>query len=307
MSAKAKQKTQKTRVPMEGKVESCPEVLRARIFADLPWLVHGFSTRQGGVSKCYGGKTLNLGITPADEKDAVLRNRELFAQVLSPTDPTGVPWPLVQLKQVHSAIVLRVDTPAATPLAGDGLLTDTPGVLLTVKTADCTPILVVDTKHRVVGAYHAGWRGTAARIVEKGVGEMRRQFGSEPRSLLAAIGPCIRRCCYTVGEEVRAEFESQFSYAGELFHEVFNSESLHIRYPLLFLNQRAPGHGDPASEIHLDLAEANRRQLQEAGLKSAQIEIVEGCTACDTTRFFSHRAEFGNTGRMMAAIGIKAD
>ena len=157
-----------------------------------------------------------------------------------------------------------------------------------------------------MGAFHAGWRGTAARVVEKGIGEMRRQFGTDPSDLRAAIGPCIRKCCYIVGPEVQAEFESQFSYARELFHEVFNSNSLHVRYPLLFLNQRAPGHGDPASETHLDLVEANRRQLQDAGVAAEQIEIVEGCTACDTTRFFSHRAEFGKTGRMMAAIGIKS-
>lgn len=283
------------------------DILRARIFADFPWLAHGFSTRQGGVSNCYGAKTLNLGITPADEKTNVLRNRELFAHALGAVDSNGAPWPLVQVKQIHSSVVRRVDAASQEPLTGDGLITATPGLLLVAKTADCTPVLVVDTKRRVVGAFHAGWRGTAARIVEKGIGEIRRQFGSNPRDLRAAIGPCIRSCCYVVGAEVEAEFESQFSYARELLHEVFNSNSLHVRYPLLFLNQRAPGHGDPASEIHLDLVEANRRQLEDAGLKSSQIEVVEGCTACDTTRFFSHRAEAGNTGRMMAAIGIKPE
>src|SRR5262249_22697629 len=151
---------------------------------------------------------------------------------------------------------------------GDGLITATPGLLLAVKTADCVPVLVADVKQRAVGAFHAGWRGTAARIVEKGVGEMRRQFNSKPDNLQAAIGPCIRRCCYAVGDAVRAAFESQFSYAEGLFHEVFDSNSLHVRYPLLFLNKRAPGHGDPAMEIHLDLVEANRRQLQGAGVNA---------------------------------------
>ncbi len=144
-----------------------------------------------------------------------------------------------------------------------------------------------------------------ARIVEKGVGEMRRQFGSVPRDLRAAIGPCIRRCCYSVGSEVRAEFESQFSYAGELFEEVFDSNAIHVRYPLLFMNQRAPGHGDLGPEIHLDLVAANRRQLQDAGLRAEHISVIDGCTACDTSRFFSHRAEFGKTGRMLAVIGIR--
>ena len=284
-----------------------PEILRAPVFASLPWLVHGFSTRQGGSSICYGGHTLNLGVTPHDTKENLERNRAAFSDALHAMDDGGDRWPLVQLKQIHSAIVHRVKTAAREPLSGDGLITNTPGLLVAIKTADCVPVLVADIKRRVVGAYHAGWRGTVARVVEKGVGEMRRHFGSLPRDLRAAIGPCIRRCCYQVGAEVRFEFESQFSYAGDLFDEVFDSNAIHVRYPLLFLNQRAPGHGDLGPEIHLDLVEANRRQLEDAGVREEHISIVEGCTACDTTRFFSHRAEFGKTGRMMAVIGIRSE
>ncbi len=110
-----------------------------------------------------------------------------------------------------------------------------------------------------------------------------------------------------IGSEVRAEFESQFSYADDLFEEVFDSNAIHVRYPLLFLNQRAPGHGDLGPEIHLDLVEANRRQLEDAGLRAEHISVLDGCTACDTTRFFSHRAEAGQTGRMMAVIGIREE
>jgi polyphenol oxidase len=304
---RAQTKTTTQRSTKRQPIPSSLDILRAHVFADLTWLVHGFSTRQGGVSKCYGGKTLNLGLTPDDDRQAVLHNRELFAQALRATDASATSWPLVQVKQIHSSIVQRVDAATATPMTGDGLITNTPGLLLAVKTADCVPVLIVDVKRRVVGAFHAGWRGTAARIVEKGIGEIRRHFGSGPGDLRAAIGPCIRSCCYTVGEEVLAEFESQFSYARELFHDVFNSNSLHVKYPLLFLNQRAPGHGDPASEMHLDLVEANRRQLEDAGLAADRVEVIDGCTACDTTRFFSHRAEFGKTGRMMAAIGIKPE
>jgi hypothetical protein len=143
--------------------------------------------------------------------------------------------------------------------------------------------------------------------VEKGIGEMRREFGSQPRDLRAAIGPCIRSCCYQVGGDVRAEFQSQFSYADELFEEVFDSNAIHIRYPLLFLNQRAPGHGDLGPELHLDLVKANRRQLEDAGMRAESITVISGCTACETERFFSHRAEFGKTGRMMSVIGISPD
>ena len=281
------------------------EILYAEIFSGLPWLVHGFSTRPGGVSTCFGGRTLNLGVTQHDSAKNVDRNRALFVKALGAVKEDGTPWPLAQVKQIHSGIVRTVDAHCHPPLAGDGIITNTPALLLAIKTADCVPVLITDVKRRVVGALHAGWRGTAARIVEKGVGEMMRQFGSVPRDLRAAIGPGIRRCCYRVGSEVCAEFESQFSYADELFEEVFDSNAIHLRYPLLFLKQCAPGHGDLGPEIHLDLVEANRRQLQDAGVRSDRIEVVEGCTACDTTRFFSHRAEFGKTGRMMVVIGIK--
>ncbi len=274
----------------------------------MPWLVHGFSTRPGGFSTCYGGKSLNLGLTPDDAAKNVERNRSLFVQTASANEEhDDVVWSLLQVRQIHSAVVHAVNPPLPDPLAGDGLITGTPGLLLAIKTADCVPVLVADVKRRVVAAYHAGWRGTVARIVEKGIGEMRRQFGCAPRDLRAAIGPSIRRCCYAVGAEVRAEFESQFQYAGELFEEVFDSNAIHVRYPLLFLNQRAPGHGDLGPEIHLDLAAANRRQLEDAGVRTEHISVIDGCTACDTKRFFSHRAEFGKTGRMMAVIGIRVE
>ena len=282
------------------------EVLHAEVFSGVPWLVHGFSTRPGGVSTCYGDKSLNLGITAHDTHANVERNRELFEKAVGAVSDGGSPWPLVQVHQIHSAIIHRVDAPLAHAPAGDGMITSTPSLLLGIKTADCVPVLVADVKRRVVGAFHAGWRGTAARIVEKGVGEMRRQFKSNPRDLRAAIGPCIRKCCYSVGAEVRAEFESQFTYAAELFEEVFDSNAVHVKYPMLFLNQRAPGHGDLGPELHLDLVAANQRQLEDAGVRCDYISVVNGCTACATKRFFSHRAEFGKTGRMMAVIGIRA-
>jgi len=280
-------------------------VLRAEALAQLSWLVHGFSTRPGGVSICYGGRTLNLGFSQHDSRENVARNRALFLEAAGANSKDSGLWPLVRMKQLHSSVVHRVNAASLEPLAGDGLITCTPGLLLAVKTADCVPVLVADVERRAVGAFHAGWRGTVARVVEKGVGEMRYQFGSIPSDLRAVIGPSIRRCCYQVGTEVRAEFQSQFSYADVLFEEIFNANAIHVRYPLLFLNQRAPGHGELGPEIHLDLVEANKRQLQDAGIREEHISVVKGCTACDTKRFFSHRAEFGRTGRMMAVIGIR--
>ena len=176
---------------------------------------------------------------------------------------------------------------------------------LAVLTADCFPVLLVDTKKKAVGAFHAGWRGTVKRIVEKGVGIMRLEFGSRPEDIHAAIGPGIQQCSFEVGEEVEDAFHTQFAYAAELFHHVQESDAVRERYPMLFMNQRAPGHGDPCIKVHLDLREANRRQLLAAGVPEANITALKDCTVCQPRKFFSHRAERGKTGRQMALVGIQ--
>ena len=168
-------------------------------------------------------------------------------------------------------------------------------------------MLLVDPEKKAVGIFHAGWRGTLARIAQKGVGEMTRRFGSKPQDLLAAIGPGIHVCCYAVGEEVRSKFHSQFDYAAEIFQEVFRSEPVREKYPLLFMTARAPGHGKTGPELHLDLVKANRRQLEHAGLRQGNITASDLCTACRVDLLFSHRAEHGDTGRMMAVIGIRKE
>ncbi len=211
---------------------------------------------------------------------------------------------LVTLRQVHSDLVHRVAVAPEHPLVGDGLVTDTSGLVLAVLTADCLPVIVADRKRRAVGVFHAGWRGTVKRIVERGVGEMRRWFGSRPRDLSAVIGPGVHNCCYRVGEEVRENFESQFAYAAKLFHEVKESNPVREKYPLLFLTARAPGHSRLPVNIFLDLVEANRQQLLDAGVAAKNIGAVPLCTSCRTDLLFSHRAEQGKTGRMMGAVGI---
>ena len=270
----------------------------------LPWLVHAFSTRAGGVSRAYGGNALNLGFTKDDSPAAVERNRELLLKKLGVV--TGrKSWPLVTLRQIHSDIIHQVDGPSAHPLAGDGLITDTPGLLLAVQAADCIPVIVVDRKRRAVGVFHAGWRGTLKRIAQKGVGEMRKHFGSDPRDMVAAIGPGIQSCCYEVGEEVRTQFESQFADGASLFRELKESDPVREKYPLLFLTARAPGHGELPVRIFLDLVEANRRQLMDAGLAKKNIDASAPCTACHTDMLFSFRGEKGVTGRMMGVVGIR--
>lgn len=277
-----------------------PTVLRFTHLSKFPWLVHGFSTRVGGFSQAYGKDELNLGFTKDDSTAAVERNRAAFQ------DELGVAgWPLVTLRQVHSDIIRVVDSPPESPLVGDGVITATPGLLLAIQTADCLPIIVVDPKRRAMGVFHAGWRGTVQRIVEKGVGEMRGCFGSRTRDLEAAIGPGIHGCCYEVGAEVREKFESQFAYAKKLFREVEERDPVREKYPMLFLTARAPGHSELPKKIFLDLVEANRQQLLNAGVPAKNIEASPFCTKCRTDLLFSYRAEKGRTGRMMGVAGIR--
>lgn len=215
---------------------------------------------------------------------------------------------MVNLRQIHSDLIHHIsEVPKDNaPLAGDGMVTNVPGILLSVLTADCLPVILVDRKRRAVGVFHAGWRGTVKRIVEKGVGEMYRWFGTGPSDLKAAIGPGIRGCCYEVGPEVRSAFEAQFSYGSGLFRETKERNEVHERYPLFFLTARAPGHSELPKKIFLDLAEANRRQLIDTGVPAKNISDLGLCTFCKKDMFFSHRAEKGVTGRMMAAVGIRA-
>jgi YfiH family protein len=272
------------------------------------WLWHGFSTRMGGVSGAYctegEAPELNLGFTVTDERQNVEQNRLLLAEAVT-GDPTA---PLITLRQVHSNVLIHAvagDEGRANPRKADGVMTDDPGVLIGVQTADCVPVLVADRKRLVVAAFHAGWRGTVKRIVESGVGRMRMEFGSRPEDLIAAIGPCIGACCYAVGQEVVSSFESQFAYADVLFHEVDDADEVRRKYPMLFLTQRAPGHSPMGPNIHLDLVEANRRQLLDAGLGPKSIQKTGGCTSCHRKLFFSHRASQGDAGRMMSVIGIR--
>jgi copper oxidase (laccase) domain-containing protein len=119
------------------------------------------------------------------------------------------------------------------------------------------------------------------------------------------IGPGIHGCCYEVGEEVRTQFESQFSYADRLFRELKESDPVREKYPLLFLTARAPGHGELPPKIFLDLVEANRQQLLAAGVPGRSIEASPICTNCNPELLFSYRAEKGKTGRLMGVAGIR--
>ena len=289
-------------------------VVRAAGWERYPWLRHGFSSRAGGVSETYGPGSLNLGWTKDDDPKNVVENRKRFTHAVMRR--AGVR--LVTLRQTHTGVVRIVESgtpPLQTAdgkavMRGDAVMTDVSGLLLGVQVADCVPILVIDPKRKAVAAFHAGWRGTLKRIVERGIGRMRLRYGSKPEDLVAVVGPSIGGCCYSVGEDVKHEFESQFAYWEELFSEVYDSDPVKDKYPLLFLTARAPGHSNIGPQTHLDLWEANRRQLIDAGLTEKKIQVIGECTACTRVKnrglkYFSHRGESGFAGRMIAAVAIE--
>jgi YfiH family protein len=155
----------------------------------------------------------------------------------------------------------------------DALVTDLPGVVLTILTADCVPVLLYDPIRRAVGAVHAGWRGTHARIVPKTVETMQKRYGTDPRDLIVGIGPAIGGCCYEVGPEVAERF---------------------VAYPDALLPQTG-------GKYRLDTKEINRIQLIEIGVPETHIEVSPICTMCEHDRYFSYRAD-ATAGRFMSGI-----
>jgi len=275
------------------------QILELAPYKNLPWLVHGFSTRSGGTSTLDSGeRVLNLGLTDWDQRENVMKNRRVFQSAIRATDS-----PLVLLKQFHSAVALLLTASPEEPRKGDASFTNSCGILLGVQTADCVPILLVDATKRAVAAIHAGWHGTLARIAEKTVGEMRMHFGSNPADILAALGPAIGGCCYEVGTELVTEFTSQFADAAEYFDELRTGEEPN---PLQWLNMMPPGRQPPPKNVRLDLRKANRSQLLAAGLRDANIFVSNLCTACHTDLFFSYRKEGAKSGRLLAIIGVKS-
>jgi len=291
------------------------KVLREPSLKKLDWLVHGFSTRPGGVSvleqKGSGArrkaeeKVLNLGFTDWDSRERVLANRKKFLGAIGASKMRPV-----TLKQIHSDVACGVG--ASGPANGespqaDALFTRESGTLLIVQTADCVPILLADVRQRAVAAVHSGWRGTVQRIAAKTLGRMQMEFGTRPRDVIAALGPAIGPCCYEVGSDVAKEFHSQFANAREWFDGSFDALAAGENDPnwLPWLTMRPPGHPPPAPTVQLDLIAANRAILvDDAGVLPENIHVSGYCTACRTDLFFSYRRECV-TGRMMAAIGIR--
>jgi purine-nucleoside/S-methyl-5'-thioadenosine phosphorylase / adenosine deaminase len=272
-------------------------ILQVPAFTKIPWLVHGFSTRPGGVSDVDGEKVLNLGAVEWDSRENVEENKRRFQSVLGASDLA-----LVSLHQIHSDVVRSFTSAPPNHCKGDASATNRPGLVLGVRTADCAPVLVVDPKKRVVAAIHAGWRGTLQRIVTKTIGQMQMEFGCRPQDLLAAIGPTIGPCCYEVDTEVAVAFAAKFGNAAEFFDELRTGDEPN---PLQWLNMMPPGHQPPPNKVLLDLPKANRLQLLEAGLRERNIFVSDLCTACRRDLLFSYRREGARSGRLMSVVGIR--
>ncbi len=242
-------------------------------------VLHAFSDRYGGVSRPPFA-SLNVGLHVGDDAAAVQENRRRLCRALGIDQEA-----LVAARQVHGATVAVVDgddrgrgafaLSDAVPGA-DALVTDAPGVVLLALFADCVPVFLFDPVRRTVGLAHAGWKGTAGGIARRAVQTLHDAFGSSPSDCHAAVGPAIGPCCYEVGEDVAGVF-------GDAGADIVTR------------------HGP---RFRLDLWEANRRQLEAAGVPRENITVARLCTRCMRDTFFSHRGDGGRTGRMAAVIGL---
>lgn len=243
------------------------------------------STRLGGVSEGQFA-TLNLTKSRGDNKEHVLENFSRIAAAFG-TDLQHC----ISSNQVHEATVLRVGKEDAgmglvRPMewdSADGLVTNEPGLVLATFYADCVPLLFVDPVKRAVGASHSGWRGTVGRIGQKTVEIMQREFGTDPANLLVGIGPSICADHYEVSEDVADAFRKEFP----------GQEDRLLTY------RGNPGH------FQLNLWEACRITLMEAGVPSSQIAVTDICTACNPELLFSHRASQGKRGNIGAFVMLK--
>jgi hypothetical protein len=253
-------------------------LLTAPNLAALPGLRHGFTTREGGVSEGPYA-SLNLGWATGDDDGAVEANYERLAAAF------GTPRErLIGIRQDHGAEVMRIDGVRApqdfTGRSADALVTSIPGLVLTVRVADCLPILLVDPESRGVAAVHAGWRGTLAGVLPSAVEALVREFRCAPSSLRMAVGPGIGACCFEVSTGIAALMEHDIGLREGESREVGRS-------------------------VWLDLTRINSRQAVDAGLLPERIWTSGLCTKCDA-RFFSYRRDGKRSGRSVGAIGWSA-
>ena len=254
-----------------------------RILDDIPWLKNAVSTRLGGVSKDYLA-SMNLGFNRGDLDESVIRNHEIFANVI------GVnPKNIVTGNQTHTTnvkVVTKDDCGKGiyrdrnyTDI--DGLITNEKGIVLATYYADCVPLLIVDTKNKAIGLSHSGWRGTVGKIGKVTIEKMGELYGTKPEDIVACIGPSICQKCYEISEEVAVQFKEAFP---DNIKEILIDK----------------GNG----KYQLDLWECNRINFKEAGVLPENIKVTDICTCHNTDVLFSHRGHNGKRGNIGAFLSI---
>lgn len=248
-------------------------------------VVHGFSTRYGGVSEGVCS-SMNLSFSRGDEPEAVHENYHRIAEAI------GFPYEsIVCSDQTHTTNVRRVYgedkgngiTKERPYTDVDGLITNEPGVTLATFYADCVPLFLVDPVKKAIGLSHSGWRGTVGNIGGRTVERMTAEFGTKPQDLLVAIGPSICMDCYEVSEDVAVEFQN--AYEPELWDKILRNK----------------GNG----KYQLNLWEACRENFLKAGVLPEHISMPEICTCCNPEVLFSHRASKGKRGNLAAFLMLK--
>lgn len=255
------------------------------ILERIEGVIHGFSTRLGGVSQGDVG-TMNLSFGRESSRENVMENHRRLAAAIGYS-----PECLVFSRQTHTTNVMVVGkedcglgyTRERDYDDIDGLVTNVPGVALMTFYADCVPLLLVDPVHRAIGTSHSGWRGTVANMGGATIEVMRREYGTDPKDVVAAIGPSICQDCYEVSEDVIEQFRS--AYSREL-------------WPRLFYRK-------PDGKYQLNLWEACRQNFIGAGVPEKQISLPDICTCCNPKVLFSHRASGGKRGNLAAVLMLK--
>lgn len=246
---------------------------------------HGFSTRLGGVSSGMWS-TMNLSFTRGDDERCVRENFRRIAEAI------GIPeQSIVCSDQTHTVNVRRVTrrdcgnglTREKSFFDVDGMITDEPGVALATFYADCVPLYFVDVRRKAIGLSHSGWRGTVNRMGARTVEAMEREFGTDPKDLVAAIGPSICMDCYEVSSDVADQFVRDFP---EKIHDTILLDKKNGKY-------------------QLNLWEANRFVLEDAGIPRERISMPQLCTCCNPEFLFSHRASGGRRGNLGAFLMLE--